>query len=87
MVRTVAFQAINVGSNPSRDIFTIFMYLLLVSLPFLGSFASLLFGRYNGSQGAVWITTSCLFSSLILSVIAFYDVGVLGNTYTFILTD
>ena len=53
MVRTVAFQAINVGSNPSRDIFTIFMYLLLVSLPFLGSFASLLFGRYIGSQGAV----------------------------------
>ena len=88
MVRTVAFQAINVGSNPSRDIIKKkIMYLLIVGLPFLGSFSSLLFGFLIGSSGAVIITSSCLFMTLILSCVAFYEVGFAKSPCVFILSE
>lgn len=63
------------------------MYLLIVGLPFLGSFSSLLFGFLIGSNGAVLITSSCLFMTLILSCIAFYEVGFGKSPCVFILSE
>ena len=63
------------------------MYLLLVTLPFLGSLSSLLFGFLIGSQGSVIITSSCLFLTFILSSVAFYEVGLGKSSCVFVLTD
>jgi NADH-ubiquinone oxidoreductase chain 5 len=51
------------------------MYLLLVFLSFLGSCLAGLFGRYLGSHGAAFMTTSCLFFSFLLSIGVFFEVG------------
>jgi len=51
------------------------MYLNIVFLPLLGSILSGLFGRFVGPFGAGIITTFCVFSSLLISFFAFYEVG------------
>ena len=55
------------------------MYLLLVFLSIIGSCLAGLFGRYLGPSGAAFITTSCLFISLLLSLFGFYEVALLGS--------
>ena len=54
------------------------MYLILVFLPFIGSCLAGLFGRFLGSWGSAIITTSCLFISFLISLFAFYEVGLVG---------
>jgi proton-translocating NADH-quinone oxidoreductase chain L len=56
------------------------MLILIILLPLLGFFSGSLFGRYIG-WGVCYITTASVFSSLILSLILFYDVVQTGVTY------
>jgi len=51
------------------------MYLNIVFLPLCGSFLSGLGGRFIGPFGAGIITTFSVFTSLLLSFFAFYEVG------------
>jgi NADH-ubiquinone oxidoreductase chain 5 len=51
------------------------MYLLIVFLSIVGSCLAGLFGRYLGSFGSAFITTSCLILSFFLSLFAFYEVA------------
>jgi NADH-ubiquinone oxidoreductase chain 5 len=53
------------------------MYLLIVILPLLGSFAAGLFGRHLGSKGSTIITVFCLFLAFLCSSFAFYEVSLL----------
>ena len=54
------------------------MYLLLIFLSIIGSCLAGLFGRYLGSCGSAIITTSCLFLSFLFSLVAFYEVALVG---------
>ena len=54
------------------------MYLLLVFLSLIGSCLAGLFGRYLGPIGSGFITTSCLFLSLLISFFVFYEVALIG---------
>jgi len=56
------------------------MLILIVVFPLLGFLSGSLFGRFLG-LGVCFITTLCLFSSLIFSIVLFYDVLVSGVTY------
>uniref|UniRef100_A0A0D6QR48 NADH-ubiquinone oxidoreductase chain 5 n=1 Tax=Araucaria cunninghamii TaxID=56994 RepID=A0A0D6QR48_ARACU len=51
------------------------MYLLIVSLPLLGSSVAGAFGRFLGSEGTAIVTTTCVSLSFILSLTAFYEVA------------
>ena len=51
------------------------MYLVLIVLPLLGSIVSGFFGRKVGVSGAQLITSSSIFVTTILSVFAFFEVG------------
>jgi NADH-ubiquinone oxidoreductase chain 5 len=55
------------------------MYLSILILPLLGSFFSGFMGRKLGSTGSQFITISCLILASILSIIAFYEVGLKGS--------
>jgi NADH-ubiquinone oxidoreductase chain 5 len=55
------------------------MYIPLVFLSFFGFSVTGLFGRFIGPKGAAFITTSCLFLSFLLSLFAFYEVGLMGS--------
>ena len=55
------------------------MYILLVFLSLIGFLITGLFGRNIGPRGASIITTGCLMLSFILSLIAFYEVGLMGS--------
>jgi proton-translocating NADH-quinone oxidoreductase chain L len=55
------------------------MYLLIIALPLLGSLFAGFFGRFIGFRGAAIITTSCVLLSGVLSVFAFYEVGLNGS--------
>lgn len=59
------------------------MYLTLNFLPLLGFFSSSLFGRHLGSKGSALTTTSCLFISFLLSLVAFFEVGIRGSSVYF----
>jgi len=61
------------------------MLILIVLLPLLGFFSGSLFGRYIG-LGTCYITTASVFSSLLLSLILFYDVVSTGVTYKLIMS-
>lgn len=65
------------GSNPTFSN-SDFMYLLIIFLSIIGSCFSGLFGRHLGSWGSAFITTSCLVISFLLSLFAFYEVGLFG---------
>jgi NADH-ubiquinone oxidoreductase chain 5 len=52
------------------------MYLSILLLPFLGSLISGLLGRKIGVTGSHFITITCLILTSILSIIAFYEVGI-----------
>nr|YP_009047466.1 NADH dehydrogenase subunit 5 [Buxbaumia aphylla]AGN74257.1 NADH dehydrogenase subunit 5 [Buxbaumia aphylla]AHG58915.1 NADH dehydrogenase subunit 5 [Buxbaumia aphylla] len=51
------------------------MYLLIVTLPLLGSCVAGAFGRFLGLRGTAIVTTTCVSLSFILSLIAFYEVA------------
>nr|YP_007890615.1 NADH dehydrogenase subunit 5 [Jakoba bahamiensis]AGH24109.1 NADH dehydrogenase subunit 5 [Jakoba bahamiensis] len=55
------------------------MYLLIVFLPLLSSIVSGFFGRFIGKRGAAIITTSSLILTALLSLTAFYEVGLCGS--------
>jgi NADH-ubiquinone oxidoreductase chain 5 len=55
------------------------MYLLIVFLPLLGSMVAGSAGRFVGFRGAALITTSCLFTTFLLSCIAFYEVAIAAS--------
>jgi NADH-ubiquinone oxidoreductase chain 5 len=54
------------------------MYLLIIFLSIIGSCLAGLFGRYLGSWGSAFITTSCLIVSFCLSILLFYEVALCG---------
>jgi NADH-ubiquinone oxidoreductase chain 5 len=54
------------------------MYLLLIFLSVIGSCLAGLFGRYLGSLGSAFVTTSCLFISFLISLFVFYEVSLVG---------
>jgi NADH-ubiquinone oxidoreductase chain 5 len=51
------------------------MYLALIVLPILGSIISGFFGRKIGVSGSQLITCTCIIITLLLSIIAFIEVG------------
>nr|YP_009002126.1 NADH dehydrogenase subunit 5 [Sporolithon durum]AGU16691.1 NADH dehydrogenase subunit 5 [Sporolithon durum] len=55
------------------------MYLLILVLPLLGSIISGLGGRWLGRYGTNLITIFCVGLSMILSIGAFYEVGLTGS--------
>nr|WAK85044.1 NADH dehydrogenase subunit 5 [Amicula sp. isolate GU52X-4 cfCalB7] len=54
------------------------MYLLLVFLSLFGFCLASLFGRHLGPRGSGFITTSCLFVSLLISFFVFYEVALMN---------
>nr|UAD89511.1 NADH dehydrogenase subunit 5 [Gracilaria changii] len=58
------------------------MYLLILLLPLLGSILSGFFGRFLGHKGSSVVSLICVFLSMLMSFIAFYEVGTMGlNQY------
>jgi len=55
------------------------MYVPLVFLSLIGFCITGLFGRYIGPRGAAIVTTGCLIVSFLLSLFAFYEVGLMGS--------
>ena len=51
------------------------MYLALITLPLLGSIASGFFGRKIGITGSQIITCSCVITTTLLAIVAFFEVG------------
>jgi NADH-ubiquinone oxidoreductase chain 5 len=51
------------------------MYLSIIILPLLGSIASGFFGRKIGITGAQIITCSCVITTTLLAIVAFFEVG------------
>ena len=51
------------------------MYLSIIILPLLGSIISGFFGRKVGVSGSQLITCSCVIATTVLSLVAFYEVG------------
>nr|YP_011003675.1 NADH dehydrogenase subunit 5 [Gracilaria eucheumatoides]WPS66077.1 NADH dehydrogenase subunit 5 [Gracilaria eucheumatoides] len=54
------------------------MYLLILWLPLLGSIFTGFLGRFLGHKGAGIISVICVFLSLLLSLLAFFEVGLMG---------
>ena len=53
------------------------MYLLILTLPLLGSLLTGFLGRFLGRYGAGIFSTTCVLGSMLLSFSAFYEVGLL----------
>nr|UVF63022.1 NADH dehydrogenase subunit 5 [Synarthrophyton patena] len=54
------------------------MYLLILVIPFLGAIITGFLGRFLGRYGAGIFSTICVFISMLLSFIAFYEVGLMS---------
>jgi NADH-ubiquinone oxidoreductase chain 5 len=52
------------------------MYLIIITLPLLGSIISGFFGRKIGVKGAQFITCSSIIITTILALITFFEVGI-----------
>jgi len=55
------------------------MYLLIISLPLIGTFFSGFFGYKLGAYGATRITVWCMTLTFLLSLCAFYEVALMGS--------
>lgn len=55
------------------------MYLLILSLPLLGSLVTGFLGRFLGRYGVGILSTICVFASMLLSLLSFYEVGLLSS--------
>nr|YP_010199828.1 NADH dehydrogenase subunit 5 [Gracilaria tikvahiae]UAD89836.1 NADH dehydrogenase subunit 5 [Gracilaria tikvahiae] len=62
------------------------MYLLILWLPLLGSIFSGFGGRFLGLKGSSIISVVCVFLSMFLSFVAFYEVGLMGLNYCIVLS-
>jgi NADH-ubiquinone oxidoreductase chain 5 len=51
------------------------MYLAIITLPLLGAIVSGFFGRKIGISGAQLITSLCIVVTTLLTVLAFFEVG------------
>ena len=58
------------------------MYLTILALPFLSALTTGLLGRKLGITGARIIACTCLISAAILSLVAFYEVGLNQSSVT-----
>ena len=55
------------------------MYLTILALPMVGALTAGLLGRKIGVTGAHIVTCTTLVASALLSIIAFYEVGLSGS--------
>jgi NADH-ubiquinone oxidoreductase chain 5 len=55
------------------------MYLTILALPLLGAITAGLLGRKIGVTGAHIVTCTFLVMSALLSIVAFYEVGLSGS--------
>ena len=55
------------------------MYLLILTLPLLGSLITGFSGRFLGRYGSGVFSTTCVIVSMLLSILAFYEVGLLKS--------
>ena len=55
------------------------MYSLIVFLPLVAAIIAGLFGRFIGDRASMWTCSASVIISLILSIIAFFDVGLGGE--------
>ena len=58
------------------------MYSLAIFLPLIGAIIAGFFGRMIGNKGSQYVTCGLLIASAVISVIAFIDIALLGNTHT-----
>ena len=56
------------------------MYLTLVFLPLLSSIGAGLFGFFIGNSGAAILTVVCLITTLVLCLVAFFEVTLSGGS-------
>nr|YP_004062233.1 NADH dehydrogenase subunit 5 [Plocamiocolax pulvinata]ADR03249.1 NADH dehydrogenase subunit 5 [Plocamiocolax pulvinata] len=54
------------------------MYLIILFLPFMGSLITGFGGRFFGYYGSSIISTSCVFLSLCVSILVFFEIGLVG---------
>ena len=57
------------------------MYSLAIFLPLIGALIAGFFGRAIGDRGAQLVTCGLVIAASVISVIAFIDIGVMGNAY------
>ena len=57
------------------------MYSLAIFLPLIGALIAGFFGRAIGDRGAQLVTCGLVIAAAVISVIAFIDIGVMGNAY------
>nr|YP_009511883.1 NADH dehydrogenase subunit 5 [Hydropuntia rangiferina]AXI97760.1 NADH dehydrogenase subunit 5 [Hydropuntia rangiferina] len=62
------------------------MYLLILWLPLLGSIFTGFFGRFLGHKGSSIISVICVIISMFFSILAFFEVGLLGINYYIVLS-
>lgn len=62
------------------------MYLTIICLPLLGSISAGFLGRKIGVTGAHLITCTLLVASALLSLVAFYEVALVGSPVSINLT-
>ena len=62
------------------------MYLTILALPFLGAVTAGFLGRKIGVTGAHIVTCTLLVMSALLSVVAFFEVGLSGSPVHICLT-
>jgi NADH-ubiquinone oxidoreductase chain 5 len=55
------------------------MYLLIITLPLIGTIISGLFGHKIGLKGAMHITIGCIALTFLISCFAFYEVALQGS--------
>lgn len=55
------------------------LYLTILLIPFLGAIFAGFLGRAIGTTGAQIVSTGCISITAILSIIAFYEVGLSGS--------
>ena len=58
------------------------MYSLAIFLPLIGALIAGFSGRMIGDKGAQYVTCGLLIASAVISVVAFIDIGIMGNTHT-----
>lgn len=63
------------------------MFLTIIFLPAIGSFFTGLFGRKLGVTGAQLITTCCVSISTLLTLVAFFEVGLANCACTIYLAN
>jgi len=56
------------------------MYLSILVLPFLSFISCILFGRFIGTAGACFLSTSAIIIAFVLSLFAFFETAIFGST-------